>query len=192
MKRLFSSIIWLIHLINITKRCFFIIWLWARENLPARIVKHFIRLEYKTSSCRLIEKQRTNNELGISKDVMLKKKKKVDGSGSTKEGRNIDYNLSLVDHGNTLGVLFSNSTLSAWTMTLNRITILSSPWLFFLFLSNECGEEMPLWKWKRMNKMSRVMNLICYLWQFSWKMLLSLLFLYLLFIHFLPYVRDWL
>lgn len=49
-------------------------------------MKHFIRLEYKTSSCRLIEKQRTNNELGISKDVMLKKKKKWMDQGVLRRG----------------------------------------------------------------------------------------------------------
>lgn len=52
-----------------------------------------------------------------------------------------------MDYGNIL--LFSKRTLSTWTMTLKGIIIFSSSWLFFLFLSNECGEKTPLWKWRR-------------------------------------------
>lgn len=105
--------------------------------------------------------------------------------------RIISYSLNLVDYRNTLQDLLSNSTLSTWTKTLNGITILSSPKLFFLYLLNKCGEGMPLWKWKRMNKVSREKNLMCYAWEFSWKMLPFLLFLCLLFLHFSPYFKNW-
>lgn len=120
----------------------------------------------------------------------FQKSKSKDGSKEAKEGRIISYSLNLVDYRNTLQDLLSNSTLSTWTKTLNGITILSSPKLFFLYLLNKCGEGMPLWKWKRMNKVSREKNLMCYAWEFSWKMLPFLLFLCLLFLHFPPILRT--